>query len=156
MSDLCPCGSNIDFAQCCQQYIDGKQPADTPEKLMRSRYSAYVLKRLDYLLATWHPDCQAHHYADNLQESFSHTHWLALRIIESAPGRIADEGFVEFSAKYQENNHPRAHLLHERSRFLRINQQWYYVDGIYPKTRANELCPCGLGKKYKKCCGQGI
>ena len=51
---LCPCGSDLPYANCCQPWHGG-QAAPTPEALMRSRYSAYVLGLLDYLLATWHP-----------------------------------------------------------------------------------------------------
>ncbi|WP_411751462.1 SEC-C metal-binding domain-containing protein, partial [Serratia sp. (in: enterobacteria)] len=44
--------------------------------------------------------------------------------------------------------------MHERSRFLRLEQRWYYIDGTKPQPGRNAICPCGSGKKYKKCCGQ--
>ena len=52
----CPCGSGRAYAACCGRLHSGAENAASAETLMRSRYSAYVLKLEDYLLATWHPD----------------------------------------------------------------------------------------------------
>ncbi|CAM3554102.1 hypothetical protein BS639_07875 [Rouxiella silvae] len=154
MTILCPCGSESEFEQCCQPAITGVRLAATPEVLMRSRYSAYVTKNADYLISSWHPDCHAADFRHALLEGFESTQWLGLQVIATAAGKNADEGFVEFSARYQDSDGSAVVLVHERSRFLRANERWYYIDGIKPQTGRNDPCPCGSGKKYKKCCAQ--
>ena len=154
MSQTCPCGSGVTYSLCCQPYHKGTDTAPTPVALMRSRYTAYVMNDVAYLLASWHPDCRAEQWRESLAESAAQTRWLGLRIIEEAAGRGPDEGFVEFAARFSEGDDPRVHLLHERSRFLRVNERWYYRDGTHLQSGRNDACPCGSGKKYKKCCGQ--
>ena len=154
MSLLCPCGSNILFDECCQPYIDETKPAPTPTALMLSRYTAYTLKNASYLIATWHPDCHAEHWRESLQDGFATTQWLGLQVLNQHEGRDQDEGFVEFAARFTETGQEQIHLIHERSRFLRLKDRWYYIDGIKPQTGRNDACPCGSGKKYKKCCGK--
>jgi len=154
VNSLCPCGSESEFEQCCQPAITGVRPAATPEALMRSRYSAYVTENADYLIASWHPDCRVPELRAALLEGFASTHWLGLNVVATAKGKSADEGFVEFAARYQEEGNPDTVLIHERSRFLRVNKHWYYVDGIKPQVGRNDPCTCGSGKKYKKCCAK--
>lgn len=88
---------------------------------MRSRYTAYVQGRADYLLATWHPDTRPRELAlDDVK-------WLGLQV---RAHRIvaADRGEVEFVARYRVGG--RAVRLHERSRFVRESDgRWYYTDG---------------------------
>ncbi len=153
MTSLCPCGSESEFEHCCQPAILGVRPAATPEALMRSRYSAYVTQNADYLIASWHPDCGASAFRDALKEGFATTQWMGLHVIATQPGKNSDEGYVEFSARYQDSGDPQTVIIHERSRFLRLNERWYYIDGIKPQLGRNDLCLCGSGKKYKKCCG---
>lgn len=154
MSELCPCGSSLSYEECCQPYIIENKVAPSPAALMRSRYTAYVLKNASYLIATWHPDCQPEQWRDSLQEGFTSTHWQGLQVISETGGRDNDEGFVEFAARFTETGDEHIHLIHERSRFLRLKERWYYIDGIKPQTGRNDACPCGSGKKYKKCCGK--
>ena len=117
---------------------------------MRSRYCAYVLKRSDYLAATWHPSSRP----AALDISGDDTPWQRLVILSTAKGGAADnEGVVEFAAYY------RGGQLHERSRFVKEEGLWLYLDGkILPplaeaRVGRNEPCPCGSGKKFKRCCG---
>ncbi|WP_428943180.1 YchJ family protein [Pantoea sp. FN060301] len=152
MSDPCPCCSGLQYSLCCHPYLKGEAIPDTPEALMRSRYCGYAKQDADYLIGTWHPSCQAERFRDSLIESFSSTSWLSLQIIETETPEIKPEGFVTFFARFAENG--REGFIHERSRFLREEQRWYYIDGIYPETGRNDRCPCGSGKKFKKCCGQ--
>ncbi len=154
MSDLCPCGSGTLFATCCQPRITGTKPAEAPEALMRSRYSAYVTGNADYLIASWHPDCHAENFRASLLEGFANTEWLGLHVISHQDGKQANEGFVEFAARFREPGLSKIVLIHERSRFIRINEHWYYIDGFTPETGRNDPCPCGADKKYKKCCGR--
>lgn len=94
---------------------------------MRSRYSAYVLKLDDYLRSTWHPDTAPN--ALDLQDDS--TRWLGLKIVAS--GTLdTDSDFVEFIARFKAGGGA-AQRLHERSRFIRIEGRWFYVDGEFIK-----------------------
>ena len=125
----CPCGALsprrklLAHADCCGRYLDdlAATPAPDAQALMRSRYSAFVLGRLDYLLATWHSSTRP---AELTLDPAAK--WLGLevrshRIID------ADHAEVEFVARYREGG--RAVRLHERSRFVREAGRWCYVDG---------------------------
>lgn len=123
----CPCGrvdarrQPLDWAACCGRYLDHDTPAPDAESLMRSRYSAFVRGRRDYLLATWHASTRP------LQlELDGAAKWLGLEI-RSQRVLDADHAEVEFVARYREAG--RAVRLHERSRFVREAGRWYYVDG---------------------------
>lgn len=124
---LCPCGSNAPYVSCCGNYVDGKALAATAEVLMRSRYTAYVLQRDSYLLATWHPSTRPSTLA--LQK----TKWLGLQVLRH---QQLDEthAIVEFKARYKVQG--RAARLHEISRFVREQERWLYVDGLFPDTSA--------------------
>lgn len=149
---VCPCQSGKPYAECCQPIIAGRQEAQTPEQLMRSRYTAFVTHNADYLITSWHPDCHMGAQRDAITAGFAGTEWLGLTIVATLEGKNADEGYVEFVARYHSEGCNAA--LHERSRFLRLEKRWYYVDGSRPQVGRNDACPCGSGKKYKKCCGQ--
>lgn len=154
MSELCPCGSPLNYHECCELYILGTQIAENPAILMRSRYCAYVKKNVDYLIATWHPDSHAQEWREGIIQNFTHTVWHGLTVITETPGSHNDEAFVEFIARFTDTDNVQIVTMHERSRFLRINEHWYYIDGIRPSVGRNDTCPCGSGKKYKKCCGR--
>lgn len=119
---------------------------------MRSRYTAFVLHDADYLIKTWHPSCHAIDFRPGLEQNFTITEWLGLTVFASAEGKHAEEGYVSFVARFREQGKPGAII--ERSRFLKENGQWYYIDGTRPLIGRNDTCPCGSGKKFKKCCGQ--
>jgi SEC-C motif-containing protein len=119
---LCPCGNNK-YAICCGRYLDGGEVAPTAETLMRSRYTAYTLLREDYLLATWHPSTRP--VTLNLANDIA-TKWLGLEV-KRHELQQPDQAVVEFVARYKVKG--RAHRLHEVSRFVRENEQWFYADG---------------------------
>ncbi|MBD2800677.1 YchJ family protein [Xenorhabdus sp. M] len=152
MTKICPCGSRLDFAHCCNLYIDNNHPTPNAEALMRSRYSAYVTQNTDYLISSWHPDCQAENFRAEIEQSFIGVQWLGLNILETKQGKHNNEAYVEFSACFLEQGKQDRQLIYERSRFLRIDQHWFYIDGVRPQLGRNSPCPCGSGKKYKKCC----
>jgi SEC-C motif-containing protein len=125
---------------------------------MRSRYSAYVLKDGDYLLATWAPAERP----PQLNLSQDETVWLGLEILRCTAGQAGDSvGTVEFIARFR--SHGELKQLHEVSRFVRSEGRWLYLDGAAeerpqpPRIAAtigrNDPCPCGSGKKSKRCCG---
>jgi len=158
----CPCGSGQDAAQCCKQYISGKAPAPTAEALMRSRYSAYVFKELEYLKTTLAPEALDNHDDNSVREWAESAEWRGLEIHDTWAGQPGDEaGIVEFSARYAVDGEELTHR--ERSEFRQIDGNWCYVDGQLAsgppirkerKIGRNEPCPCESGKKYKKCCGR--
>lgn len=118
----CPCGSARALAACCGPYLDGTATPPDAEALMRSRYSAWVLDRRDYLLATWHPDTRP----AALPAPEAGLRWLGLEVREH---RSIDAGHatVRFVARSKLGG--RAHRLAETSRFVRIGERWFYVDG---------------------------
>jgi SEC-C motif-containing protein len=126
---VCPCGQRdakqrvLAYAQCCGRFITALDttPAPTAEALMRSRYSAFVLQDAAYLRATWHASTRP----ASLDFDPS-AKWLGLDVrAHQATG--ADTAEVEFVARYRVEG--RAVRLHERSRFVREDDRWYYVDG---------------------------
>ncbi len=127
----CPCGSGKDFAACCGLYLHGTGPAPTAQALMRSRYTAFVHKDFDYVLRTWH--ARTRPPSIDLKSAGAIV-WTRLEIIASrAGGRTAKEGTVEFIAHCSIDGRPEQ--LHEVSRFVRENGQWYYVDGEIKQAR---------------------
>jgi SEC-C motif-containing protein len=120
--NYCPCGSGRPVGVCCAPYVDGRSVPETAEQLMRSRYTAYVLGRLEYLRDTWHPTTRRD------PEHGEPVTWLGLKIVRTEAGDVEDnQGTVEFVARYKVGG--KAHRLHEISRFRRRDGRWLYVDG---------------------------
>jgi len=159
----CPCGSGLSLDECCKPVIDGTTKASTAEALMRSRYTAYTLQNIDYLASTLSPDELRDFDRDGTAMWARDSAWMGLEILSTAEGSANDsEGSVEFRARYKRDGAVLEH--HEISRFENIDGTWLYCGGKYtgpvqfrrdtPKTGRNEPCPCGSGRKYKKCCGR--
>ena len=123
----CPCGSGALYAACCEPLHRGAAAAASAEALMRSRYSAYVLKLEDYLLATWHASTRP--AALGLAAQQPAPRWLGLEVRRHVPTG-PDSALVEFVARYRIGG-GRAQRLHETSRFRREAQRWYYLDGEF-------------------------
>jgi SEC-C motif domain protein len=127
----CPCGQRhargqaLALAACCGRYLDQDEPAPDAERLMRSRYSAFVLQRPAYLLATWHPSTRP---AELTLEAG--TQWLGLAV-KSHRATGPDSAEVSFVARSRRagSGGGQAHRLVERSRFVREGGRWFYVDG---------------------------
>ena len=149
---LCVCCSGKIYQDCCQPFHDLQQKPATCEQLMRSRFSAFCLQLGEYLFSTYHPDYRGDLTVAQLSEKS--LDWKRLDIINTT--MVADTGSVEFKAWYLDQGQLNCH--HELSNFVKDHQQWLYCDGtFYPseksgKIRRNDTCPCGSGKKYKKCC----
>ena len=130
---------------------------------MRSRYSAYAVGAIDYLGDTLHPDYRGDWDRDATARWATNSQWLGLEIRDvEAGGENDSRGVVEFVASFTDQG---VHKVHqERSNFEKKDGRWYYVDGDIPKPATqrhetpkvgrNDPCPCGSGKKYKKCCGR--
>ncbi len=112
----------------------------TPSQLMQSRYDAFVRMDGQYLQETTTLDVSTD------MTIYENIEWLKLDILD------AHENIVEFKAYYREDNI--VQVLHEKSFFSEVDGVWKYSDGELFNThlQRNETCPCGSGKKYKKCC----
>jgi SEC-C motif-containing protein len=159
--ESCPCGSGRAYEECCGPYIAGKSKPATAEALMRSRYSAYVKKAVDYIVDTCLLDEEHGIDKDATKRWAEKSTWLGLTILSADKGGPSDEeGIVEFKASYVLDGLRENH--HERAAFVKREGAWLYADGEIipetvvregPKVGRNDPCPCGSGKKYKKCCG---
>ena len=127
--------------------------------LLTSTINAIMAQRL---VRTLHPDHRSDWDRDATRRWSDSAEWLGLEIVATEAGETGDElGWVEFVAHFKERGEFKRHQ--ERSRFQRHAGRWYYVDGEVPKPQTqrhaaprvgrNDPCPCGSGKKFKKCCG---
>jgi SEC-C motif-containing protein len=136
----CVCGAGESLETCCGPYLAKKGWPKTAEALMRARYTAYAEGNVDFI-----------------------AEWLGLEILATEFGGENDEaGSVEFLARYKLKGVTIPHR--ERAQFEKKDGKWYFVDGKEisappvrhegPRTGRNDPCPCGSGKKFKKCCGK--
>lgn len=151
----CPCDSGQTYGACCGPHLAGKTRPATAAALMRSRYTAFALGQVDYLLATHHPTRRTPTEATTLAQSIANTEWLGLRVLQTQAGQPDDrQGEVEFIAYYRD---PKPGQIHERSRFVKQRDRWFYVDGdILPARwpQRHQPCWCGSGQKFKACHGR--
>jgi len=140
---LCYCGSEKDFGSCCQRFLENKEISSDAQELMRSRYSAYVTKNAEYLNATSTVNIAQVEF--NAMDTLV---WLGLKVEKFT------EDEVTFTAYYKDGNV--LHVIREHSFFVKEWGRLKYDAGemLDAKIERNETCPCGSGKKYKKCCGK--
>jgi len=155
----CPCNSDQPYVECCEPLLSGDRRASTAEALMRSRYTANVIRDVAYLLRSWHPSTRP----DTIDPA-TIPEWCGLHIVRREKGMENDrEGVVEFKATFLSQKD--VCRLHEVSRFIKEDGQWLYVDGDIQdnslpgqrrgvKIGRNDPCHCGSGNKFKKCCGR--
>ncbi len=160
----CPCGKTESYSACCGK-IHAGSAALTAEQLMRARYSAYVTGLIAFISATNDPETGGEFDPEAAEKWSRESKWLGLEIIATRDGGSGDpEGEVEFKARYRVDGVEETH--HEVSLFRRDAKsgRWYYRDGktlrtplvrSVPKTGRNDPCPCGSGRKFKKCCESG-
>lgn len=167
MSD-CPCrvldSKKMSFEDCCGPYLSGKKKAPTAEALMRSRYSAYVHKNMDYIDQT---QMNEKHEVFNKEEALKwaeSSEWNGLEIKSTQKGQADDTtGVVEFIAHYKDKASGTELKHHETSSFQKQDGAWKFKEGsihgagpirrVEPKIGRNDPCHCGSGKKFKKCHG---
>lgn len=124
----CPCGSGKPFSFCCEPAIAGRKPAASAEALMRSRYTAFALGAIDYLINTTASRKRSPQDAELLSEQTQVTTWTGLVILHTEAGSPRDKtGTVEFKASF--DSPEGSGILHERSRFEREQGLWVYTDG---------------------------
>ncbi len=119
----CPCGSILAYINCCEPFHTGKVNPATPEAMMRSRYAAYTLHLIDYLIATTHPETRGLHVKKDIENWSKQNLWLKLEIISAVNNK------VEFRAYYQHGS--KSFIHHENSTFKVENKKWYYLSGAY-------------------------
>lgn len=161
--NLCPCGSGKTFEDCCKGIIDGSRKAITAEDLMRARYSAYATGAIDFIMNSTLPEERKNCDRKEIELWSKESEWEGFQLISSEAGGATDEeGKIEFVATYKTRGQTIDH--HEISTFKKIGQTWFFADGkmvtqkpyirATPKVGPNDPCPCGSGKKFKKCCGK--
>jgi SEC-C motif domain protein len=112
----CPCGLGEPYSECCGRFHAGAA-APSAELLMRSRFSAFAVGDADYLRRTWHPHTRPRRLTLDARQR-----WIRLQIVDRSGGGLFDtDGIVEFEA------HHTGGILHERSRFTKVDGQWRYV-----------------------------
>lgn len=161
----CPCGSGLALDDCCGRFLSGGEAPPTAAELMRARYTAHTLVDLDFIEGTHDPESREDIDREATARWARRAEWLGLEIVAAEAGGAADaRGTVEFVAHFRERGERRRH--HEVARFRRGGDgHWLYVDGEapeagtvrrqQPRVGRNAPCPCGSGRKYKKCCGAG-
>jgi SEC-C motif-containing protein len=127
--EICPCGANKNYIDCCGPFITGTASPNTPEQLMRSRYSAYSKGNIDYIVNTMQDPASTNFDYDAAKAWAGTITWLGLKVIKS--NSYQDKGFVEFIASYLQDN--KKNKIHEISQFSFIEGKWYYTDGKHYK-----------------------
>jgi len=162
-TDLCPCKSGKTYGECCGPIIAGALKAETAEQLMRARYTSYVTGSVEFLKTSSTAAVQEQCDLEASRQWSEAAEWHGLEIIKVEKGGAKDKtGVVEFRALYTANGKFCNH--HEVATFVKEKDGWKFEDGDFvpekptvreePKIGRNDLCPCGSGKKYKKCCGR--
>lgn len=159
MNATCPCGSQLAYLDCCGLYIEQSQAAPTPEKLMRSRYTAYTEANIDYIKATMRGKPLLNFNEMEAKSWAQKAKWISLKIINTYPElKQQNCQFIEFIASYQLDE--RRESIHEKSEFKKYEGKWFYTDSLPPNKlkkinpARNQPCPCGSNKKYKNCHGR--
>ena len=148
----------VAYADCCQPYheaIDEAKgvQADNAERLMRTRYSAFVLIKADYIVKTTVPAQQALLDIKAIESWARETNWAGLEIVAHAPKLGKRHAQVEFKAFYTAQDGQQA-AHHELSSFVKVEDKWYFLDPTVNRTiRQKQPCLCGSGATFKRCCG---
>ena len=148
----CPCGQG-DYQHCCQPLHVGQSHAETASQLMRSRYSAFALQQIDYIVQTTALGQQASLDVGAIADWSKSNQWLKLEVLNSNEKLDKNHGQVEFKAHYHDGKQTQIH--HEISHFVQHQARWYFLDpttGQQPTMK--QPCICSSGKKFKQCCAQ--
>jgi len=130
---------------------------------MRARYTSYVTGDVEFLSTSSTQEVQSEFDLEACKAWSAASEWHGLEILHTVDGQKGDKtGVVEFRALYTTNDEFCNH--HEVSQFVNEKDGWKFASGELisespivreePKIGRNDPCPCGSGKKYKKCCGK--
>lgn len=155
-SQPCPCCS-ASFAECCEAILSGAKRAETAEQLMRARFSAFALEKLDFLVETGFEVSSTAELKRDLQRTFKRRRWLSLTVLSTESGTGEDAtGVVDFRAVYSKKRRgsPKR-FLRERSDFKRRpDGSWFYSGGkhlAFSGCQPEDPCWCLSGKAYSEC-----
>jgi len=191
--DTCPCQINpkvettdapLSYQDCCQPYHDtfyngafyndevdkaDDIKAETAERLMRTRYSAFVLVKPEYIVKTTMPAQQSLLDINAIESWAKETDWAGLEIVEHTPKLGKRHAQVEFKAYFKSSEKTTSGLEekvqahHELSAFVKVTNKanhdarWYFLDPTVAMTISQKQpCICGSGEKFKRCCGDFI
>ena len=187
-AQICPCQINpssdnvsapLLYKDCCQPYHDGllsedtdkaeDAKPDTAERLMRTRYSAFVLVKSEYIIKTTLPAQQALLDIQAIESWAKETDWAGLDIIAHMPKLGKRHAQVEFKAYFNTTGNladsleEKLQAHHELSAFVRVtdnvnnDSRWYFLDPtVSISVTQKQPCICGSGEKFKRCCGMYI
>lgn len=153
------------MSNCCAPIIEGKRKADTAEALLRARYSAFTRagkSDVDFIVSSHHSKTRGELNRKEIEEWASESQWLGLQVVQKEAGEAQDDkGTIVFCAKFKSKGEDKEQEHWEQATFEKDKGEWYFLDargvhvGTYkrtePKTGRNDPCPCGSGKKFKKC-----
>lgn len=147
----CPCGGG-QYEACCQPFHEFVRLPECADKLMRSRFSAFFLKNVEYVIATTVPAQQALLDKSALQAWAEGMNWTHLEVMShNKVGKRHAQ--VRFRAYFDNGQGEQIH--DELSAFVKIAERWYFLDPTLPITLTNKQpCLCGSGDKFKVCCGK--
>ena len=163
----CPCqvattpnslSQAIAYSDCCQPYHKGLKKAETAERLMRTRYSAFVKVLPKYIVTTTLPAQQSLLDVAAIEDWAKQTPWAGLEIIQHTPKLGKRHAQVEFKAFYTTADAQQA-AHHERSTFVKVKDEahketWFFLDPtVAMSVTQKQPCICGSGEKFKRCCG---
>ena len=178
---VCPCqihpsssaiSSPLLYKDCCQPYHDRlynseDNKANTAERLMRTRYSAFVLVKPEYIVKTTLPAQQALLDINAIESWAKETDWAGLEIVEHTPKLGKRHAQVEFKAYFRSSEkttgglEEKVQAHHELSAFVKVKDKanndtrWYFLDPTVSMTVSQKQpCICGSGEKFKRCCGE--
>ncbi|MGE6246677.1 YchJ family protein [Psychrobacter proteolyticus] len=183
--DTCPCQINptaetadapLSYQDCCKPYHDAFYndeivkadgiKAETAERLMRTRYSAFVLVKPEYIVKTTVPAQQGLLDVQAIKSWAKETDWAGLEIVEHKPKLGKRHAQVEFKAYFRSSEETASDLAektqahHELSTFVKVinrannDARWYFLDPTVAMTVSQKQpCICGSGEKFKRCCG---
>ena len=167
----CPCqitptsdtvSTRLAYSDCCQPYHDDMKKADTAERLMRTRYSAFVLVKPEYIVKTTLPTQQDLLDIEAIESWAKETDWTGLEIVAHTPKLGKRHAQVEFKAYFNtsDNKNDGLQAHHELSAFVKVkgknsnDARWYFLDPtVSMSVTQKQPCICGSGEKFKRCCG---
>lgn len=128
-----------------------------PRDLLEARYKAFIEGNIDFICETHHPDTRGNLDRAALEAWSKNSEWLGMKIDreEERDGKV----FLDFTVRYRQG--VETFTQREWAEFRKLEDAWYYFDSEFPKPETlrktnvvgrNDPCPCGSGKKFKKCC----
>ncbi|HZJ94887.1 MAG TPA: YchJ family protein [Thiopseudomonas sp.] len=146
----CPCTPENIYDTCCKPYHYGAL-AKHAETLMRARYSAFALQRIEFIKNSSLPAQQDLLDMEAIGQWSQNSQWLGLEVLAATLSDSQRHATVEFIAHWQDAQGRHQHR--EKSLFIKPDEQWYFYDPNVPLlAQRNAACPCGSGVKFKKCC----